>query len=59
MARKTWTAAELEQMTPSQRREIFEASIITDLDQAPTELLDRTRAKVEELIEEAEHPRPG
>ena len=59
MAERVWTAAELESMTPAQRREIFEASIITDLDQAPEELLARTRAKVEKLIEESERPKPG
>ena len=59
MAPKIWTAAELEQMTPARRREIFAASIITDLDDAPESLLDRTRAKVEDLIEGTEQPRPG
>ncbi len=37
-------------MTPAQRHKVFEASIVTDLDQAPVELLARTRAKVEQLI---------
>ena len=59
MARRIWTAAELEQMSPAERQEIFDASIITDLDQAPPELLARTRAKIERLIEEAERTQPG
>ncbi len=54
MTKTTWTAAELEQMTPSERHAIFQASIVTDLDQAPRELLARARAKVENRIAEAD-----
>ncbi|MCP5026825.1 MAG: hypothetical protein GY929_11135 [Actinomycetia bacterium] len=54
MTKKIWTAAELEQMTPSERHAIFQASIVTDLDQAPQELLARARAKVEKRIAEAD-----
>ena len=53
MASKVWTAAELEQLTPAQRHELFEASIVLDLADAPVELLARTRAKVERMIAEA------
>ena len=59
MARKIWTAADLEQMTPTERQQIFEASIITDLDEAPPSLVRRSRERVEKLIEEAEHPQSG
>ena len=44
---KLWTAAELEQLTPAQRHEVFEASIVHDLADAPPELLARTRARAE------------
>ncbi|MCP3912980.1 MAG: hypothetical protein GY713_18760 [Actinomycetia bacterium] len=54
MTKKIWTAAELEQMTPSERHAIFQASIVTDLDQAPQELLARARATVEKRIAEAD-----
>ena len=44
---KTWTAAELERLTPAERHEIFEQSIVTDLDDVPTEFRNRieTRAR--------------
>jgi hypothetical protein len=38
---QVWTAAELEAMTPAQRHEIFEASLVSNLDEAPAELLAR------------------
>ncbi|MEP7112811.1 MAG: hypothetical protein ABI862_06070 [Ilumatobacteraceae bacterium] len=59
MASKVWTAAELEQMTPAERQVIFDASIVTDLDDAPRELLARTRARVERMIAESESPQRG
>jgi Nucleotidyl transferase AbiEii toxin, Type IV TA system len=45
-------------MTPEQRHSRFEASIVTDLDQAPAELVARTRARVARLIEAAEGSPP-
>jgi hypothetical protein len=54
-----WTAAELEQMSPPERKVIFDASVVTDLDGAPPELLERTRARVGPLIAESESPRRG
>ena len=59
MSTRIWTAAELEQMTPAQRRRLFEASIVTDLDQAPADLVARTRARVGILIEAAEGSQPA
>ncbi len=59
MAHKIWSAAELEQMTPAERDAIFEASIITDLNDAPPELLERTRRRVEQIIADAERSQPG
>jgi hypothetical protein len=53
MASKVWTAAELEKLTPAQRHEIFEASVVTDLADAPPKLVARSRARVEQLIAEA------
>lgn len=54
VASKVWTAAELEQMTPAERRAIFDASIVTDLDQVPAEFLARVRARAERIIAESE-----
>jgi hypothetical protein len=54
MASKIWTAAELEQMSPTERKAIFDASIVTDLDQVPPEFLARVRARVENIIAETE-----
>ena len=54
MASKVWTAAELEQMSPTERKAIFDASIETDLDQVPPEFLARVRARVEKIIAETD-----
>ena len=59
MALKVWTAAELEQLSPAERRAIFDASIISDLDDAPPELLARTRDRIERMIAESESPQRG
>ncbi len=52
MGQKIWTAAELDEMTPAERKRIFEDSIVWDLDDAPTELIERARRKVEKRIAE-------
>lgn len=54
MASKVWTAAELERMSPTERRAIFEASIVNDLDDAPPEFVERVRARVERTIADIE-----
>jgi hypothetical protein len=59
MASKIWTAAELEQMSPAERKAIFDASIVTNLDDAPPELLARTRARIERMIAESESTQTG
>ena len=59
MASKIWTAAELEQMSPAERKAIFDASIVTNLDDAPPEPLERTRARIERMIAESESPQRG
>jgi len=48
------TAAQLEKMTPAERHELFEASIITNLDDAPQHLVERARARLEQHIAESE-----
>ena len=46
MERKIWTAAELDEMTPAQRQNIFDESIVWNLSEVPEEFLERIRAKV-------------
>jgi len=48
------TAAELEKMSPAERRALFEASIVINLDEAPQGLVERARARVEQRIAESE-----
>ena len=50
MDKKIWTAAELEKMTPAERHEISQASIVRDLDDAPQHLVDKARRFVEARI---------
>ena len=46
MTRKVWTAAELDEMTPAEIDTLFDASIVTDLEQVPSEFLARVRGDV-------------
>jgi hypothetical protein len=57
MAPKVWTAAELDEMEPAEVDALFQASIVTDLDQVPLEFLARVRADVNEHIAAAEASR--
>lgn len=54
MAEKIWTAAELEKMTPAERREISRAAIVWDLDDVPPELLARAREAARKHIAASE-----
>lgn len=53
---KVWTADELEQMTPAERHALFEASVVTDLGQAPEGLLSRARRRIAERAAGNESP---
>jgi hypothetical protein len=57
MSRKVWTAAELDEMDPAEVDALFQASMVTDLDQVPPEFLARARADVNERIAAAEASR--
>lgn len=50
MDNKIWTAAELEAMSPAERRELSDASIVRDLDDAPQHLVENARRFVEARI---------
>ncbi len=56
MARKIWTAAELEQMTPAEQDAVFEASIVRDLAEVPDGFLDRIRSRANDRITRLETP---
>lgn len=56
MERKIWTAAELEKMTPAERREISRAAIVRDLSQVDPEFLERARASARQHMAENEQP---
>ena len=47
---KVWTAAELETLSPTERRALFDASVVTDLDEAPQDLVERTRSRIQQRI---------
>ena len=42
------TTAELEKLNPAERHALFEASIVTDLDEAPPHLVERARTRVQQ-----------
>lgn len=50
MARKVWTAAELDQLSPAERQRIFDESLVLDLDDVPPEFVERVRARTAERI---------
>ena len=56
MERKIWTAAELDKMTPAERREISQAAIITDLSEVPPEFLERARDSARRHMTSNEQP---
>ena len=56
MADKVWTAAELEKLSPAQRQQIFDASLVLDLDDVPPEFLDRVRDRVKDRIATTDTP---
>lgn len=52
MSRQVVSAAELEQMTPVEQQAVFDASVVTDLDQVPAEFLSRIRHRLEQHIDQ-------
>ena len=56
MAEKIWSAEELEQLTPEERKRLFEASIVRDLDDAPSSLVDKARERLQERIQADANP---
>lgn len=56
MPEKIWTAEELERLTPDERDRLFEDSIVRDLDDAPSDLVDRARERLQERIQADANP---
>lgn len=54
VAEKVWTAEELAKLPPSEVDALFEASLVTDLEAAPTEFVARVRARVQKRIDARE-----
>ena len=50
MARKVWTATELDQLSPAERQRIFDENLVLDLDDVPPEFVERVRARTAERI---------
>lgn len=57
MEQKVWTAAELEKFSPAERHALFDASVVTDLDQAPQDLIERARSRIHQRIAQSEAQR--
>ena len=57
MARKLWTAAEMEKLSREQQQAVFDESVVVDLSEVPPEFLAEVRADAERLIaaREAQH----
>lgn len=51
---RIWSADELLAMTPNERHEIVKAGMVTDVDQAPQQLLELARADIRAHIAETE-----
>jgi len=48
------TAAQLELMTPRERHEHFQASVVTSLDRVPSDFLERVRGQLTRKIDRRE-----
>lgn len=57
MERKVWTAAELDEMTPSEVDALFQASLAKDLDEVPPAFLAAVRADLADHIAGSEAAR--
>jgi hypothetical protein len=56
MADKVWTAAELEAMSPAEQDDLFNSSVVTNLDDVPAEYLARVRARLADRVAGTESP---
>ena len=56
MADKVWTAAELEAMSPAEQDDLFNSSVVTNLDDVPAEYLARVRGRLADRVAGIESP---
>ena len=56
MADKVWTAAELEAMSPAELDDLFNSSVVTNLDEVPAEFLARVRSRLTDRLAGVESP---
>ena len=57
VAGRIWKASDLEQLTPAEQDELFRSSIVLDLADAPHELVERSRRRLQDRIDRAELPK--
>jgi hypothetical protein len=58
VARKVWTAAEMESLSRDQQQAVFDESVVTDFNEVPTDFLDQIRADAERLIDPSHESQP-
>lgn len=56
MARKVWTAAELEKMSPAEQDDVFNSNVVDDLNDVTPEFLARVKARLSERVAGIESP---
>ncbi|MBA2387506.1 MAG: hypothetical protein H0V69_10510 [Acidimicrobiia bacterium] len=56
MARKVWTAAELEKMSPAEQDDVFNSNVADDLNGVPPEFLARVKARLAERVAGIDSP---
>ena len=56
MADKVWTAAELEAMSPAEQDDLFNSSVVINLEEVPAEFLARVRARLADRVAGVESP---
>jgi hypothetical protein len=56
VVRKVWTAEELGRLTPAEQDALFDASIVTDVDQVPALFLERVLSRAEKHLVPGDTP---
>ena len=56
MVRRTWPAEEFEELTPAEQDEIFESSIVTELDDVPEPFLAHVRSRLRQRLDRHDTP---
>lgn len=56
---KVWSADELFALTPNERHDVIQASIVTDIDAVPRDLLEQAQADIRRHIADVESAPPN